>query len=655
MCGVAGLIHLGPGSGPPEPEALVRRMCDLQGYRGPDDSGVVQLGPACLGARRLSIIDLSAAGHMPMSDPTGRWWITYNGEVYNFGAIREELLKLGHRFRSHTDTEVVLHAFIEWGVESLQRLIGMFAFAIYDTQSGELVLVRDRYGKKPLYYTQVGATVLFASEMKALMLGRDSPRIDQQALCEWFLYRNVDCLMPRTLVEGIRAVLPGETLTIAKNGIRASLYYSPAWHVSQQEYERYAAAKPIDVVNEVDEILQDSVRLRLIADVPLGTLLSGGLDSSLVTAIASRYTKALTAFHVSLASHPDLDERPYAEQLTRHLGLPFVPYVLTGRDFRRVLPYITFLEDLPLTHPNSAAYYLISKVAREHGVIVVHSGEGADELFGGYSWNYRRRRRLLWIERWLKLLPEKLHSVLALLVYGHAGMPVWAHRFRDLLPPTVDLIDRYARLDWVERCEEAYGFVGRREDRAVLGAMLADIGDFLAPLLRRLDRNSMGASVECRAPYLDHRLVHKALNLPLDYKVGARADKWVLKQVAARYIPRNLVTRKKAGFPLPVDEYVAPLACAHFFSDGFCESALGLGRRGMARMISSGRRWVHGVFGLIALEIWGRIYFMGQSVDRVEELIEECERRTAAGAGRAEADVPAVMARHPDQSARRSS
>lgn len=629
MCGLAGLIRVSDGGAAIDAEAVVRRMCDLQAYRGPDDSGVVDLGRVCLGSRRLSIIDLSAAGHMPMSDASGRWWIAYNGEAYNFATVREELLGLGHVFRSHTDTEVILHAWMQWGSDCLQRFVGMFAFAIHDTRTDEVTLVRDRYGKKPLYFAEDGGAVLFSSEMKGLLRERSNLRLNQQALCEWFLYRNVDALGSRTLVEGVQAVLPGEVVTISPRGMRRSLYYSPPVFVSEPEYRRYEAARPEDVVREFDEILNDSVRLRLVSDVPVGTLLSGGLDSSLVTAIAAKYTRALTAFHVSVEGYPRLDERRYAEQLAQTRGLPFVPFALTGRNFREVLPYVTFLEDLPLTHPNSAAYYLISKVARQHGVLVVLSGEGADELFGGYMWNYRRRLRLARIAPFMRRIPRAVHSVLQLLVYANAGLPVSAHRFRDMLPPTVHLIDRYAREEWQARCEEAYAFVQRPAEREVLGAMLADISDFLAPLLRRLDRTSMGASVESRVPFLDHRLVHKAINLPLSYKVGSRADKWVVKQVALNYMPRSLVYREKAGFPLPVDEYVAPIARKEFFAGGFCENYLELGPRGIARTMSTWDQQAHGLFGLVALEMWGRIYFMGQSVDAVNRLVADCEGRAA--------------------------
>ena len=307
-----------------------------------------------------------------------------------------------------------------------------------------------------------------------------------------------------------------------------------------------------------------------------------------------------------------------------------MPFSLTGEIFRRELPRVVYYSDLPLSHPNSVAYYLISKVARDHGVIVLLSGEGADELFGGYSWNYRRKRTLLRLQPLLRLVPAKLYDWLALLVYNHAGMPIGGPRFRERLPPTVDLIDRYARLDWTERCVESYRFVADPRDRAVLGSMLADLSDFLSPLLRRLDRTSMGASVECRVPFLDHRLVHRAINLPLDYKVGRHADKWILKQVATRYFSGQLVTRKKMGFPLPLEQYLEPLADLEFFKNGFCEHTLGLSRRGLAHLVASWRGSVQGFFGLLTLEIWGRLFFMGQSLEQVSEQLESIERKTAA-------------------------
>jgi asparagine synthase (glutamine-hydrolysing) len=630
MCGIAGLICFDSECGGQLHESLVRTMCELTAHRGPDDSGVISRGRFALGAQRLSIIDLSAAGHMPMSDPSGRWWITYNGEVYNFAAVRDELLRRGHSFRSRTDTEVILHAYMEWGEDCMDRFVGMFAFAILDAQRSELVLVRDRYGIKPLYYARSGPHLLFASEIKALMGLLERPQVDRHSLLEWSLYRNVDALTPETLVAGVRSVLPGHMVRIRNGEVSSRPYYSQIAHVSEERYRHHQAARPGDVIEDMDGILNEAVKLRLVSDVPVGTLLSGGLDSSLVTSIAAKYTRDLTAFHVSVEGFPNLDERRHAEALTARFGLPLVPFSLTGEIFRRELPRVVYFSDLPLTHPNSVAYYLICKVAREHGVIVLLSGEGADELFGGYSWNYRRKRMLLRLQPLLRQIPAKLYAWLALLVYHEAGMPVGGHRFREGLPPTVDLIDRYARFDWTERCVEAYSFVANSRDRAVLGSMLADLSDFLSPLLRRLDRTSMGASVECRVPFLDHRLVHRAINLPIDYRVGRRADKWILKQVAARYFTGQLVTRQKMGFPLPLEQYLEPLADLEFFEGGFCEHTLGLSRRGLAHLVSSWRRWVHGFFGLLTLEIWGRLFFLGQTPEQVSEQLEAIERKTAA-------------------------
>jgi asparagine synthase (glutamine-hydrolysing) len=626
MCGLTGLVCLKSVYDPAECATIVGRMNQRIAHRGPDDEGVERRGAACLGVRRLSIIDLSAAGHMPMEDASGRWSIAYNGEVYNFQALREELAGLGHRFRSRTDTEVVLHAFMEWGLECMHRFVGMFAFAIHDRDTETVTLVRDRFGIKPLYYARTDRFLLFASEIKALLPELEQARVDKWSLLEWFLYRNVDVLTPETLIEGVRTVLPGQAVTIRRGEAGVHQWYAPLRHVDRAAYARFEAAGPDAVVDRIDHTLEDATRLRLVSDVPVGTLLSGGLDSSLVTAMAARHSRDLTAFHVSVAGHPDLDERRFAEQLTGKLEIPFVPFELNGENFRRALPLVIQLSDLPLTHPNSIAYYLISKVARDHGVIVLLSGEGADELFGGYSWAYRRT---LWLHRLqpiLGRLPKRLHELAQLVVYAQAGMPVTAHRFRDLLPPAIDLIDRYARYEWREQCSAAYDFVDSPGQRAVLGAMLADLGDFLTPLLRRLDRTSMGASVECRVPFLDHRLVHDCINLPMRYRVGGRANKWVLKRVADRYLPGGLVERKKMGFPLPLADYVRPLAAIDFFAGGFCERELGLNRRGLERLLDGWQRWIYAFFGLVTLEIWGRLHFRQQPVELIDEQIRRLER-----------------------------
>ncbi|HUP00989.1 MAG TPA: asparagine synthase (glutamine-hydrolyzing) [Gemmatimonadota bacterium] len=632
MCGIAGLFCLDPECSGSDHERLVTEMGRLQAHRGPDDSGVVSLGRLCLGATRLSILDLSPAGHMPMSDDSRRWWIAYNGEVYNFRDLRETLERRSHRFRSQTDTEVVLHAYMEWGEACIERFVGMFAFAVYDREAERLVLVRDRYGIKPLYYARSGGHVLFASEIKALARANGTVRVDRQRLTEWYLYRNVDALGAATLFEGISSVLPGHRVEVTREGIAAAQVYRVASHVSRDEFERYTRMRPRDVVDELDATLNEATELRLVSDVPVGTLLSGGLDSSLITTVAARYKRDLTAFNVSVAGYPALDERRFAEELARNLGLELVSLELSGEIFRRELPHAVYLSDHPLSHPNSVAYHLISRVARERGVIVLLSGEGADELFGGYAWNYRRKWYLLKLAPLLERLPRRAWNLAALFIYSRMGMPVTSIAFRDLLPPFVRFVDRYERGAWLAECEDAYRFVLRPNERAVLSAILADLNDFLSPLLRRLDRMSMGASVECRVPYLDHRLVHRAINLPLAYRIGARSDKWVLKEVAKRYVPSHIIRRKKAGFPLPLADYIEPLARREFFDGGFCQEELGLNARGLDQFVESWRDWIFGFFGLVTLEIWGRLFVRRESADQVEEWIGRIERAGPPGA-----------------------
>src|SRR5262249_48150209 len=279
--------------------------------------------------------------------------------------------------------------------------------------------------------------------------------------------------------------------------------------------------------------------------------------------------------------------------------------------------------DVPLTHPNSVAYLLVSELARKHGAIVLMSGEAADELFGGYMHRYRRYRQFLRARRVLGHLPPKIRQIVNLV--SHACNGVQATElpgYGNGLAQTIAMLDGFTRQELRSRCAEAYRFVSNDGERAVLGAMLADLTNFLSPLLRRLDRMSMAASVECRVPFLDHRLIKKVINLPLSYRLRGACDKWILKEIASRYLPRDVVHRKKLGFPLPLQDYLAPLANPDFFVDGFCVDALGLHRRGLLEAIATWDRNVHGFFNLLALEIWGRLFIRGQSVEEVSDQIQ---------------------------------
>src|SRR5262245_36230583 len=339
MCAIAGLVCLKRQCHEEDHRAVVGKMCDLQHHRGPDDRGVVSLDHVCLGSDRLSIIDLSEAGHMPMSDENEDWWITYNGEVYNFRELREELIRCGHTFRSRTDTEVVLHAFKEWGEGCLDRFVGMFAFAVYNQQSDTLTLARDRFGKKPLYYTLQNGHLIFASEMKTLLLRCDSPKLNEQRLIEWSLYRNVDFGSSETLIENIFSLLPGHLVTIEQGRIQSPrCYYSPDLQVDRDRYQHLSRQNPEVISQTVESLIESSVKARLVSDVPLGTFCSGGVDSSLVTALASRHQRDIAAFHVSVAGYEAMDESRYAKKVTHTLGIDLFTYSLKGDAFRRNLP-----------------------------------------------------------------------------------------------------------------------------------------------------------------------------------------------------------------------------------------------------------------------------------------------------------------------------
>jgi asparagine synthase (glutamine-hydrolysing) len=583
----------------------------------------VSLGDVCLGSDRLSIIDLSNAGHMPMPDENENWWIAYNGEVYNFQELREELIRCGHRFRSRTDTEVVLHAFKEWGEKCLDSFVGMFAFAVYNQHTDTLTLVRDRFGKKPLYYTVRNGHVLFASELKALISRCDNTKVNKQRLIEWSLYRNVDFGSPETLVENVFSLLPGQIMKIERGRIDSPRsYYNPESQVDAARYRQLDRQSLRSVSDAVESLMENSVKARMVSDVPLGTFCSGGIDSSLVTALAARREKDIAVFHVSVAGYETMDESRYARQVTQALGLDLFTYSLEGEAFRRNLPRAIYHSDVPLAHANSVAFLLLSEFARQHGVKILLSGEAADELFGGYMQRYRRSRQILWLKRWAAFVPAKLRKAFALAATACNGVPLAAiSEYQGLLAHSADFLDNFARESLLLRCADAYRFISKDSERVVLAAMLADLTNFLAPLLRRLDRMSMAASIECRVPFLDHRLVDTVINLPLSYRLRGFTDKWLLKEIACRHLPREIVYRRKLGFPLPLRDYLAPLAREELFRDGFCVEFLGLQRRGLMEAISNWTENVDGFFNLLALEIWGRLFFFRQNVDEVTNSI----------------------------------
>ncbi|MBK6581489.1 MAG: asparagine synthase (glutamine-hydrolyzing) [Gammaproteobacteria bacterium] len=620
MCGIAGLYCFVANCEDGHTD-IVAKMCAIQTHRGPDDTGTESMGRVTIGSNRLSIIDLSAAGHMPMHDPESGAWIVFNGEIYNFAGIREELIARGHGLHSRTDTEVVLHAWLEWGEQCLDRFVGMFAFAIYKPQDQSLVLVRDRFGKKPLYYTQQGSHLLFASELKSLVAVSGQCQVNWQQLMEWSLYRNIDFGPTDTLYAGFSSVPAGHLMEIRDGVVSASRpYYSLESHVTRQEYERLDRLAPDALRREIEALVLTGVEDRLVSDVPVGTLCSGGIDSSLITAVAARGRKDLLAFNVSVTGAGAQDESRFAKQVTDSLGIRLLTLQADGQSFRDNLVRAIYYSDYPLTHPNSVYFLLISEFARSHGVKVLLSGEAADELFGGYAHRYRRYGQYRSLQRLVGYLPARLRRLIVMAGYAAENVAIAEFTgYEGLVSHTTSFIDKFSRMELRERCTSAYDFVGNEVDRGILGGMLADMTNYLAPLLRRLDRMSMGASVECRVPFLDHRLVDTVVNLPLSARLHGKHDKWLLKEIAVQHLPRSIVYRKKLGFPLPLQDYMTPLVQPKFFKDGYCVEQLQLNNRGLNQLVSRWTDNVDGMFSLLALEIWGRLNMRGETVVAVRE------------------------------------
>jgi asparagine synthase (glutamine-hydrolysing) len=371
MCGLAGLININTNSNTDDALRLVTRMRDIQVHRGPDDTGIEEVGAGVyLASNRLAILDLTPAGHMPFKDGNGHS-IAYNGEVYNFAQLREELEKLGHAFRSRTDTEVVLRAWIEWREECFKRFQGMFACAIYDTNNDVLILARDSLGKKPLYYMHQGGALLFASELKALSSVRTNLSPNHRRITEWSLYRNVDFGSRDTLFSDIFSLQPGHYLKIQRRQPeQPRQYFLPETLVNQALYSELDSLPLAEVTHRITQHIVHGVKTRLVADVPVGTLCSGGLDSSLITAICAKERPDLCAFNIAVKGYPQLDESVYAEKVSKSLGIKLVTYVADQNTFKSNLARAIYHSDQPLTHPNSVFFMKVSELARQHGVLV---------------------------------------------------------------------------------------------------------------------------------------------------------------------------------------------------------------------------------------------------------------------------------------------
>jgi asparagine synthase (glutamine-hydrolysing) len=631
MCGICGKLAFDRNA--VVSNRLIRTMLETIRHRGPDDQGVYISPQVGFGHARLSIIDLNS-GHQPLSNEDGTIWIVFNGEIYNFRELRAFLSAKGHIFKTQTDTEVIVHLYEELGPQCVEKLRGMFAFALWDENTKSLLLARDRVGIKPLYYSLSEEAVVFASEIKAILadpaINRNlAPEIIDRFLT--FLYVPGE----ETLLKGIRKLAPGHYLLV-KNGKTEIRQY---WDLSFLKPSERLSIEEAE--NELSNLLAEAVELHMIADVPVGVLLSGGVDSTAVLSCAAERTdKEISSFTVGFADAGFADERSYARLAAETFGSRHHEMTITGDDFVAFLPkYVWHMEE-PVCEPPAVALYYVSRLARNH-VKVLLSGEGGDEAFAGYD-NYRS---IAWLERLKRVWPAGNGAA----SWGLSQFNSWAHsarvaKYGPLVKATfpnyyysrtstpyrysgngigelyssdfVSSIDREYTVEPVRR------LFSKIEKQGVLDQMLyIDTKTWLPDdLLVKADKMTMANSLELRVPLLDHRLLEFAASLPANFKLKGFTLKYIWKKALSKRVPAKILKRKKAGFPVPYESWLRNNfrdQIRDILTDRKTTERGYFQRAAIERLISANRdfgTYSKEVFSLVALELWHRMFFDGEQV-----------------------------------------
>jgi asparagine synthase (glutamine-hydrolysing) len=595
MCGLTGFFNATRNQTADEMQSVIHRMTQTLYHRGPDDAGSwcdPDSGIA-FGFRRLAIVDLSPSGHQPMSSSCGRFVIVFNGEIFNHEELRDELIAHGRSFRGRSDTEVLIEGVAQWGIEqTIQRSIGMFAIAVWDTHQQALTLIRDRLGKKPLSYGRFGKTLLFGSELKALRAHPAFvPHIDRVSIGE-FLRQSY--LSDRSIDQSVKPLPPGRMLTIRLDDETFWSGTEPCLEKSYWDFQHVVASRlshPFtgtydEAVERLDELLTDAVRRRMVADVPLGAFLSGGIDSSLVVALMQKQSpRPVKTFTIGFEEKA-YNEAPFASEVARHLKTEHTERIVTAAEAMDVIPLLPRLYDEPFADSSQIPTYLVSKLARQH-VTVALSGDGGDELFCGY------RRYFEGLDGYFSLgdpggrdsssrifalihtMPPSIRRALARICRTTGNLPLG--RFARILNRAANIFgetgpnDRYLRnlshwqdLSVVKGLPRSGGLqppplpVTNSTPKDFQQSWQSyDTTNYLpGDILTKVDRASMGVSLEARTPLLDHRVVEFAWSLPHEFKVQGRSGKRILRDVLARYVPRDLFERPKVGFGIPIGPWL---------------------------------------------------------------------------------------------------
>lgn len=557
MCGIIGEV-----SATPVDNDQFVSMRDELSHRGPDGAGMELLadGTTALGHRRLAIIDPSDDGLQPMSNEDGTVWLVFNGEIYNFRSLREVLESEGHVFESDTDSEVIVHGYEEWGDDCVQRFEGMFSFGLWDTEQERLLLGRDRLGIKPLYYYEDDERFVFASEPKAIVADKRIPReVDPDSLAQYLQYRYVPA--PKTIWQGMSKLRPGHTLVVEGEDTNLERYWSLEEHIDDRSEE------PETVLDEVESLLRESVRQRLVSDVPLGFLLSGGVDSSLVTALGHEVEGDRIAFSVGVGDDRH-SELPYAEAAAESVGVEHIERELDSVDITDLLDDVLYYYDEPLADTSVFPTMLLMDAVSEE-LTVALSGDGGDELFVGYRWydwyRYYRAldpfsgvfRAINWgLERTPTAVRNGPLSKLSRIVAPFAETG-W-DRYRMVMDPRFSAAEVEELLTDEaddERSDADPLDEHRREGQSTKNLQYLDIKSFLVDdILVKVDRASMASSVEVRVPFLDRTLAEYSMSRETNSLYRDGELKWVLKRLVRRYVPDSIVDRQKQGFSVPFDK-----------------------------------------------------------------------------------------------------
>ena len=587
MCGICGIIDC---DNKPVDKDLLRKMCGSFVYRGPDDEGYytdqridgkgheINVG---LGHKRLSIIDLSSAGHQPMSNETATLWVTYNGEIYNFKELKSQLLKKGHRFKSDTDTEVILHLYEEEGTEAVQKFNGMFAFALWDEQKEQLWVCRDRLGIKPLVYYWDGRHFAFASEIKALLCDPVIPReLDYDALFLYLAFSYVPA--PYTIFKGIRKLEPGHSLTFRSGKLEVKKYWDAPQKVDPHISSLAFAVQEDIYKKHLYKSLSEAVKAQMVADVPLGVFLSGGIDSSIIVALMAQHsTEPIRTFSIGFEDVKLFDETHYAREVAGLFKTDHYEFKLNSRDMLDIFSDVLSTFDEPFADSSAIPTYIVSRETKKH-VTVALSGDGGDELFAGYrsylgEYWYQRYMMIPVLLReglieWLiQLLPdsrdvkvmEYIRRAKKFIRGTHGSFPERLLALKEVFPQDIRqcfllrLQNNRNRASEDPALKRIQSLLAPYQGDRINSILYSDLKDSLpGDMLTKVDWMSMKNSLEVRVPFLDHRVVELAFQMPGSLKIHKGKTKYILKETFKNLLPPSLYRRPKAGFEVPISRWL---------------------------------------------------------------------------------------------------